>query len=133
PYAVFQSFVHTYETGLPWGRLQRTDRFDWTGRLIRQYRELYDPFFAPRPLIPPGHFHEVGYEDLERDPLGEMRRLYEALGLPDFAAGEPALRRYPETLGGYRKNVFPPLPPDQRRRIAAEWRRCFEEWGYATS
>ena len=133
PHTVFQSTVHTYATGLPYGRLQRTDRFDWTGRLIRQYRELYDAFFEQCPLIPAGNFHELCYEELERDPVGEVRRLYGALGLPDFAAVEPDVRRYVDSLGGYRKNVFPPLPPDQRRRVAAEWRRCFEAWGYPTS
>ena len=132
PYAVFRSAVHTFETGLPYGRLQRTDRFDWEGRILRQYRELYDAFLEDRALIPAGRFHEMGYEDLERDPVGEMRRLYAALGLPDFAAVEPDLRRYLDSVQGYRKNAFPPLPPDQRRRVAAEWRRSFEEWGYPT-
>lgn len=132
PYTVFQSSVHTWACGLPYGRLQRTDRFDWTGRVIRQYRELYDAFFEERGLIPAGHFHEVGFEELERDPIGEVRRLYAALGLPDFDAAEPALRRYLDSVGGYRKNTFPPLEPGQRRLIATEWRRCFEEWGYRT-
>jgi hypothetical protein len=130
PYAVFRSMLHTYATGLPWGRLQRTDRFDWTGRMIRQYRELYDAYFEERALIPAGHFHDVCYEELERNPVGEVRKIYEALSLPDFAAVEPDLRRYLDSLSAYRKNVFEPLPPDQRRRIAAEWRRSFEEWGY---
>jgi omega-hydroxy-beta-dihydromenaquinone-9 sulfotransferase len=130
PFTVFQSFVHTHETGLPFGRLQRTDRFDWEGRVIRQYRELYDAFFEQRALIPRGRFHELRFEDLERDPLGELRKLYETLGLPAFGEVEPALRRYTDSQKGYRKNVFPPLEPDLRRRVAAEWHRCFEEWGY---
>jgi hypothetical protein len=130
PYPVFQSMIHTWATGLPYGRLQRTDRFDWTGRIIRQYKELYDAFFEERALIPAGHFHELAFEEMERDPVGEVRKLYGALGLPDFEAVEPDLRRYLDSLSGYRKNVFPPLPPDQRRRIATEWRRSFEEWGY---
>ena len=130
PFTVFQSFVHTHATGLPFGRLQRTDRFDWEGRVIRQYRELYDAFFSQRALVPPGHFHEVRFEDLERDPVGELRRLYGALGLPDFGHFEAPLRRYVDSQKGYRKNVFPALPADLRRRVASEWKRCFDEWGY---
>jgi len=132
PYAVFQSYQHTLATGLPYGRLQRTDRFDWVGRTIRQYKELYDAFFEQRALIPRGHFHEVRYEVLERDPVGEVRSLYAALGLPCFGHVEPDLCRYVESLTCYRKNVFPQLPPNLRRLIAAEWRRSFEEWGYPT-
>jgi hypothetical protein len=37
-------------------------------------------------------------EDLERDPIGQMRGVYEALALPDFAKVEPALGRYVDTL-----------------------------------
>jgi omega-hydroxy-beta-dihydromenaquinone-9 sulfotransferase len=131
PYTVFQSMVHTYETGLPFGRLQRTDEVDWTERVIRQYRELYDAFFEERGLIPGGHFHEMSFEALENDPVGELRKLYEALNLPQFGNVESNVRTYVRSLLGYRKNKFPELASDVRRRIAREWRRSFDEWGYA--
>ena len=72
----------------------------------------------------------MGFEELEKDPVGEMRKLYEALGLPEFANVEPAVRTYIHSLSDYRKNTFPQLASDVRRRIAGEWARCFEEWGY---
>jgi hypothetical protein len=130
PYTVFQSFIHTYTTGLPFARLQRTSEVDWIERVIRQYKELYAAFFEERCLIAAGHFHELGFEALEEDPVGEVRKLYEALGLPEFAKVEPPLRRYVDSLSGYRKNTFPELAPDVRRRIAREWGGCFAEWGY---
>lgn len=68
---------------------------------------------------------------LEKDPVGEMRKLYASLGLPEFGIIEPALRTYLDSLSSYRKNVFSEVAPDVRRHVAAEWRRCFEEWGYS--
>ena len=130
PYTVFQSSVHTHMAGLPFGRLQRTNGVDWAERVLRQYKELYDAFFEERGLIAAGRFHELGFRELEKDPLGEMRKLYAALDLPEFAKVEPAVRTYVDSLAGYRKNVFPELAPDVRRRVAGEWRRCFEAWGY---
>jgi omega-hydroxy-beta-dihydromenaquinone-9 sulfotransferase len=130
PYTVFQSFVHTHETGLPFSRLQRSDQLDWSQRVIRQYKELYAAFFEERGLIGDGRFHEICFEALEKDPVGEMRKLYESLDLPDFAAVEPPLRTYLDAQAGYRKNTFCELAPDVRRRIASEWKRCFDEWGY---
>jgi hypothetical protein len=130
PFTVFQSTVHTYAAGLPFGRLQRTDEYDWTERVVRQYKEMYDAFFEERGLIPDGHFHEMGFEELENDPVGEMRKLYEALGLPEFRNVEPTLKSYLHSLRDYRKNTFPELASEFRQRIAAEWRRCLEEWGY---
>jgi hypothetical protein len=132
PYDVFRSTQHMIRTMTPWWALQRPDYSDLEERTLRQYREVYDAFFAERRLIPKGHFHEVGFEDLEADPMGQVRCIYEALGLPDFGHAEPALRRYLESITGYKKNTLPELPADVRARIAREWRQCFEEWGYAT-
>ena len=121
---------HMVRTVTPWWVFQRPDYSDLEERSLRQYREVYDAFFEERGLIPKGHFHEVGFEALEADPIGQVRGVYEALALPDFGHVEPALRRYAESLSGYQKNTLPELPPDLRERIAGEWRRCFDEWGY---
>jgi hypothetical protein len=130
PYTVFQSLVHTHETGLPFARLQNTRRVDWTERIIRQYKEIYDCYFDERPLIPDSRFHELRFEDLERDPVGEVRKLYASLGMPDFEHVETSLQAYLNSMSGYQKNVFPELAPDLRQHVANEWNRSFEEWGY---
>jgi hypothetical protein len=132
PYDVFQSAHHTVLKLWPWWALQHFDGRGLADRILRQYREVYDVFFEERGLIPKRCFHEVCFEDLERDPLGQLRRVYEALALPDFEPAKPALRCYLDGLAGYTKNSFPELPPDLRARIAREWRRCFEEWRYET-
>lgn len=132
PTAVFQSYVHTHETGLPFGRLQRSDRLDWTERLIRQYKQLHEAYFEQRVLIPAGRFHEMTYEQLEHDPLGELQKLYESLSLPAFSHVEPTLRVYLDSQAGYRKNAFGELDRDVKERIKSEWRQCYEEWGYSS-
>jgi hypothetical protein len=132
PYEVFQSSRHTVEKVAPWWAMQRSTLLDdLDERTIRQFKEVYEVFFEQRHLIPKGRFHEVKFEDLEADPIGRMREIYQALALPEFEVAEPALRRYVESLAGYKKNTFPELPAELRARIAREWRRCFEEWGYA--
>ena len=130
PYDVFRSTMHMVRTVTPWWTLQRPDFSDLEERTIRQYREVYDAFFEERGLIPEGHFHEIGFEALEADPIGQVQGIYEALALPDFRQVEPGLRRYVESLSGYKKNTLPELPTDLRERIGREWRRCFEEWDY---
>jgi hypothetical protein len=130
PYAVFQSTRHAVLRISPLIALQRPDYSNLNDRTLRQYQEVYDAFFQERGLIPKGHFHEVSFEGLEADPIGQVRGIYEALALPDFGHVEPALRAYHNTLAGYRKNTLPDLPADLRSRIATQWRRCFDEWGY---
>jgi hypothetical protein len=110
--------------------LQWPDHGDLDDYILRRYRLMYDVFFEERGLIPPGHFHELAFEDLEKDPVGQLRALYERLDLPDFEAVRPALEDYVRSEAGYRKNEHPDLPAPLRSRIAQEWRRNFEEWGY---
>jgi hypothetical protein len=129
PYDVFRSARHTTQKLVEYFALQRP-ALDVEGRTIRDYREVYDAFFEEVGLIRRDRFHEVRFEDLERDPIGQMRGVYEALELPDFSEVEPALGRYVGTLSGYRKNTYAEIPPATRERIAHEWRRCFEAWGY---
>jgi LPS sulfotransferase NodH len=131
PFDVFRSTQHLIRNGItPVWTLQRPDYRDLDDRIIREYKEVYGAFFEERGLIPRGRIHEVSFEGLEADPIGQVRKTYEALALPDFKAIEPTLQRYVESLAGYKKNVFPDLPAELRARIAGEWRRCFEEWGY---
>ena len=131
PFTVYQSTRHTLSRVLRLTRLQGGSGYDAEGSVLRRYREMYDVFFEERGLIPAGRYCEVGFEPLESDPIGTVRGVYEAFGLPDFGGVEADLRAYTETISGYRKNSFPELAPDLRGRIAVEWRRCFDEWGYA--
>ena len=131
PHDVFRSTVHTIRKVSPWWELQRPDFSHIEEHAIAQYRELYEAYFEEKSLIPAGRLHELAFEDLERDPLGQLRAAYQSLSLPDFAVVEPKLRSYLEQLETYRKNEFATLAEPQRQRLREQWQRCFEEWGYA--
>ena len=130
PYDVFQSFRHYYDTAMWHTYLQRPDLASIDARILRRYTEMHDALFSDWPLIPAGRFHEVRFDDLERDPIGQIQTLYERLGLDGFAQYRPRLAAYVATLRDYQRNRFPPLAPEWRERIAHEWRRSFERWGY---
>lgn len=131
PYAVFSSSRKMFQANFDWHGLQRARLDDLDDWVLRQYREMYDVFFEERHLIPSGHFHEIAFEELEQDPLGQVQRLYEALELPEFSQCETAMRSYVASLAGYQKNQFPSLPSELRQRIAQEWQASFTEWGYS--
>jgi hypothetical protein len=129
PYVVFQSARHTVVQFRRLSGLQRS-RLDVDDPTIRYYQDATDAFFEEKTLIPSERFHELRFADLERDPIGEMRKAYEALGLPEFGYVEPAMAKYLASLTGYEKNTYGPLAPEHRARISREWRRSFEAWGY---
>ena len=130
PYDVYQSSEHTFRTVASMTALQRPDLKNIEDRNIRQYAELCDAYIKERSLIPKGNLHEVRFEDLEKAPLNEMEKIYQALDLPDFEEIREELSEYIEGLQGYQRNRFQELPEKLRARIAREWRRSFEEWGY---
>jgi omega-hydroxy-beta-dihydromenaquinone-9 sulfotransferase len=130
PFDVFPSCQRTFRVNFDLHGLQRRRVNDLDGWILRQYRAMYDAFFEERALIPTGHFHEVRFEDLERDARGQVKRLYNALDLPDFLRVEPALQNYIGSVVGYQKNQHPELPDELREQISRQWRRPIEEWGY---
>jgi omega-hydroxy-beta-dihydromenaquinone-9 sulfotransferase len=131
PYVVFQSTQRQTQVSVRTMGLQRPDVQHLNEGLIQRYKIMYDAFFEDRSLIPGGHFHEVSFEDLEKDPVGEIKRMYDRLETPGFAAMQPSLHRYLESTANYRKNTYPDLPPSLRAEIAQAWSRSFDEWGYA--
>jgi omega-hydroxy-beta-dihydromenaquinone-9 sulfotransferase len=132
PYVVYLSTMRLHQKCIENYALQTCNQAMLHGRVIRQYREMLDAFFEERHLIPPGQFCEVSFAELEADPLGLVRRIYDDLALPNFDDVETALTRYVDSLAGYEKNSHVPLNDDVRKEIAREWRRSFEEWKYPT-
>ena len=62
------------------------------------------PTWSQRELIPDGHLVEIRYEELEHDKVGQIRRIYDALGLEGYAEFEPGLTEYVASIEGFEKN-----------------------------
>ena len=131
PYDVFHSTRKTLKAVAEFHRLQRAPAAaDVDDRILRTYRTMYDVYFEERGAIPEGQFCEVGFEQLEQDPIGQIRGIYKALQLPDFSEVHSEVQSYVSSIADYRKNSFPDLPEALRQRIAEDWQRSFQEWGY---
>jgi hypothetical protein len=129
PYVVFQSSLHTWRKVQGFWGLQDYEPLE--ERVLADYIEIYEQFFEHRGRLTAGSFCEIRFDDLERDPIGQMQRIYESLGLPDFEELRPALSAYVQSLAGYQRNSFPAMAGETKRRVARSWRRSFEEFGYA--
>ena len=130
PYHVYPTLLHLYRTMLP---LYQLDHYDWPEMeeflTAEVYPHVMRKYLADRDRIPDGHLAEVRYEDLERDPLGELERLYAALGLPGWEEARPHVDAYLRTLSGYRKNDFR-IDPTVIRRVNEEWGFAVDAWNY---
>ncbi|MGO8744588.1 MAG: sulfotransferase family protein [Thermoguttaceae bacterium] len=97
--------------------------------VFRTLNEMYAAFDRDRALIPPSHFAEVRYEDLVRDMVGQMRRIYDELDLGEFDKLLPALQKFVASQADYKKNRYQ-LAPEVRDEIARRWSGYIAQYGY---
>jgi hypothetical protein len=129
PYNVFLSTRNLYKVVLLKSQVQRIDWAQIDEYILTFYAKLMRKFLADKPQIPPGNLVEVKFEDLETEPLEQLRRIYNDLGIPGFAEAEPAIRAYLESIAGYSKNKYV-LTDDVIEKVNRHWGFAFDEWGY---
>ena len=104
PYDTVRSYERLLRLMNDWHALQRSD-FD--GLLMKQlevYRDMAMAYLEQRELIPSGRLVEIRYEELEQDKVGQIRRIYDALGLDGYDEFEPRLAEYVASIEGFQKN-----------------------------
>ena len=129
PWAVYPSVLHLFRTLLP---LYQLDHYDWgemEAWLVEAYRQTMAKYLRDRERIPAGQLAEVRFEDLERDPLGEMARLYRQLDLPDWTTAAPAVDAYVRSLAEYQKNELS-MSGANVERVRTQWGFAADAWGY---
>ena len=129
PYTLYPSLLHLYRTLLPLYQLDRYDREEMERLSVDIYRQVMTKYLRDRARIPPGQLAEVRYEDLERDPLGALARLYRELDLPDWNEARPRVDAYLQTLSRYRKNSFS-MDRAALDRVTEHWGFAVDAWGY---
>ena len=102
--------------------------------IFDQFDLLYRQYVTDRTLIPAGRLVEVAFADLDADPLGTLRSIYDGLALGGFEAAAPLQQRYCASLEleGFKKNALAPLSPQLRRAVAERWAAYSAEFGYSS-
>ena len=66
---------------------------------------------------------------LVRDPIAQMRAMYEHLGLGEFEMVAPRVSEYLASVAGYQTNRFD-LTPELRMQITQRWGEVIRRYGY---
>lgn len=132
PYEVFPSTLHMQRHIYRMFALQRPTFAGQEEFVFRDFLRLHRRLEEQRAQIPPRRFHEIRYEDLVRDPVGEMARLYEELELGGFAEVRPKLEEYVATLKGYQTNKFT-MDAATCDEITRRWGEVITRYGYTAS
>jgi hypothetical protein len=129
PYVVFPSTVSLWKTLWKTHGLQAPTYDDLNEYVLENFTHMYERLEQDRGLIPPAHLHEVKYEDLVADPIEQMRRLYDHLGLGGFNAVLPRFHEYCEANAGYKTNRYA-LSAELQEEISRRWGPVIERYGY---
>jgi hypothetical protein len=130
PHVVFPSTVHLQRSMAQWNSLQKPTFAGLEEKVFRDFTHMHERLEQGKRLIRPGRFHELRYEDLVANPVGEMRRLYDGLELGDFDKVLPRLEGYLHEHAGYRTNRYPKLGPELRAEIGRRWGEVIRRYGY---
>ncbi|HXW70341.1 MAG TPA: sulfotransferase [Methylocella sp.] len=130
PLEVYASTRNLQKKILGFTTLQKLDESGSVETTLALYDGMMRRFIDDRALIPQQDLAEIRFEDLERDPVGEIERVYADLHLSGFAEARPNLEHYVDSLRSYRKNRFV-LPEAERELVRQRWGFAFRAFGYS--
>jgi hypothetical protein len=132
PHDVFRSTRRFYRTLIDKFALQTADHLDLDRVALLGYRRMMSKIADDTASLPSQQFAELSFEDLERQPLLEIERLYQRLDLGDFAQCRDAFRTYLETVQGFEKNQTSDRA-DDREMVERECRDLLARFGYVAN
>jgi len=132
PYALFPSTVRLWKSLDKYQGLQIPKHTHLDDYVLDTLDKMYTQHWADREHVDPARVHELHYEDLIRDPMGQLKAIYDQLGLGDFERARPKLEAYLSSVKDYQRNTHQ-LEPELRAKIAKRWAAYFERYGYSTT
>ncbi len=129
PFDVFLSMRNFYARLLDVMALQDVPALDIDGTILSVYDRMMERFVDDTRDLAAPDFVELGYETLDRDPMGALETIYGTLELGGWEEAAPAFRAYLASVKSYAKNTF-------RGDAAAvdavrgAWGRWLDRWGY---
>ncbi|MBM3993264.1 MAG: sulfotransferase [Planctomycetes bacterium] len=129
PYVVFPSTVNLWRSLYTAHGLQTPNYEGLDEHVLETFVHLYERLEEGKKLLGPDQFYELRYEDLIKDPIGEMKKIYDHFQLDGFEKVLPKLQEYLAGVEGYETNKYT-LTPEQKAEIARRWAHVFERYGY---
>jgi len=128
PYDVYYSTLKLHKHNAEIYAFQRPS-YDLDNVVLDNFVEMYDKFYEEMPLIPKGNFVDVKFENLARNPVEELKRIYNSLSLENFEEAEPKIQQYLNTVADYKPSNYE-ITTEVKRKIYTRWQKTIKKWGY---
>lgn len=129
PYTLYMSTRNFYREIMPIYQFQEISEEDVERRYLRFYVDIHDRLYRDWDRLPARDRMEIRYEDLVKDPVNWMEKIYSQMGFAGFAAKRPAFEAFAESKKDYKKNVYD-WTPALIEKIDAAWSAYIARWGY---
>lgn len=129
PYHSIPSTLNTFRLVYGTMGLQQPTGVGLEEMVFSTYQRMFRRLEEDRKLVDPGRFSELRYEDLVRDPIREVRAIYEQLELGSFAQVQALFEAYLAKLGNYHLGHHD-LPPELRAKIAEHCAAVIQQYDY---
>ena len=106
PRVVIPSTIHLWRSLYYSLGMQQPDYESLEDNIFERFVLLHERFERSRPHIPEHRLFQLSFETLIRDPVAQLHKLYDHLELGEFAAAEPAIRQYLDSIAGYQMGRY---------------------------
>jgi hypothetical protein len=130
PYNIFPSMRVVYQNVLPRSQVQSIDPQQIDRCILDFYSLLMQKFLHDKALIPPANLVEIRFEDLDTEPLAQLRHIYQTLQLPGYEQVEPAFKNYLASVADYQKNRYL-IDDEVINQVNDHWRFALDTWNYS--
>jgi hypothetical protein len=97
--------------------------------MMNLYAKMMKKYLKEREQIPPGNLIEVRYENYIKQPLREVKTIYEELQLPGFIEAEPAFQTYLASQQNLKTDHYD-ITEDVQQKVEKNWGFALKEFGY---
>jgi hypothetical protein len=130
PYKVFPSTRHFFTKLLPELTLQNYSDIAIDKLIIDSYPRMMKSLETDSQALPSNSFVEICFEDLERNPLQQIEKIYRQLELPGLSNNHDRFANYLTQINNYQKNQYS-LTPAEIELVKSHWQPWIDRGNYS--
>ena len=128
PYEVYSSSQRMFRYFFHQFVLQKP-KYDLDEFLLENYQILESYYHEKKILIQKNNLVEVRYENLVKNPLGELERIYFTLAFPGFEEAKKKFEDYLKSVGDYKVHKYT-FSEEEKIKIYSKMNFIIDKYGY---
>jgi hypothetical protein len=129
PYVVFASTCRALRTVLRELALQPHEHVPVDEVVLDVYPQMMRRLVEEADRLPGDSTVHVRFEELERDPLGQVERIYRSIELDDYEVARPRIAAYLRSIQHYTKSSYT-FSEESVRQVSEQWQPFIAYFGY---